>query len=92
MFGNRDLEILSDLPPILTPDEAQLELELIFSKHIFATPLCVCSDDKILKSKIILWWIHGKESHSAKNILNYDQSNDGGRTLSSLPLRPLTTS
>lgn len=82
MFGNRDPEILSDLSTLLIPDEAELELEFIFSNHTFAILPCVHSACKILKFKSILWGIHGKEDLSAKSVLNYDQSNDGGRTLS----------
>lgn len=92
VFGNRGPEKLSDLPMILILDDTEAELELTFPNHIFATPSCVCSDYKTLKSKIVLWGIHGKEDHSAKNTLNYDQSDDGGRALSSSPLRPSTTS
>lgn len=74
-----DLEILSDLSKVLIPDEAELELELTFSNHIFATPSCVCSNCKILTFKIILWGIHEEEDLLAKSVLNYGQSNAGGR-------------
>lgn len=83
MFGNRDPEILSALPTLLLPGEADLELEFTFSNHTFAIPPCVHSAYKILKSKIILWGIHAKEDLSVKRISSYDQTNDGGRALSS---------
>jgi len=58
--------VLNSLTMILRQDEAELELELRCSNHICVSLSCGCSDHKILKFKIILWGIHGKEDHSAR--------------------------